>query len=208
MPEIAAIGDIGDDLAVASTLNSDRVQTVLAHLRDTGEAENEPAKRRVRAREAELGTSLYGGERAALGASAPLSIAPEVGQLLYSLTLAAQPSLIVEFGASLGCSTIYLASALHDLGAGSIITTELLDEKAQRAAANLGHAGLGDLVEIRVGDALGSLAYLDARAAACRASPASVSVTIRARRSAGSAVRVMRPSCSSSSSSPTRRVLS
>jgi len=131
-------------------------------VREAGEAENELAKGRVRAREAELGARLYGLERAVLGARAPLSIAPEVGQLLYALTFAARPTLIVEFGASLGYSTIYLAGALHDLGAGSIITTELLDEKVQRASSNLARAGLSYLVEIRFGDAVDSLAYLDA----------------------------------------------
>jgi predicted O-methyltransferase YrrM len=146
---------------VASTLNSDRVQKVLAQLREIGEAEDGPAKRRVAAHEAQITSKLYGHERAALGASASLAIAPEVGQLLYALTLAARPAVIVEFGTSLGCSTIYLASALQDLGTGSIITTELLAEKAQRASSNLARAGLGGLVEIRVGDALGSLADLD-----------------------------------------------
>ena len=82
-----------------------------------------------------------------------LAITPEVGQLLYALTLAARPTLIIDLGASLGSSTIYLACALRDLGAGSIITTELLSEKAQQASSNLAAAGLGDLVDIRVGDA-------------------------------------------------------
>jgi predicted O-methyltransferase YrrM len=143
-------------------LSSDRVQTVLARLRETGEAEDRAAKLWVSTREAELGTKIYGPERAALGASAPLSITPEVGEVLYALTLAARPALVVEFGASLGCSTIYLASALRDLGAGSLITTEVLDNKGQRAAANLSDAGLDEIVEIRVGDALTSLARLEA----------------------------------------------
>jgi predicted O-methyltransferase YrrM len=148
--------------AVGSTLNSDRVQTVLAQLREIGEREDGPAKLKVRTREAELGTRLYGHERATLGMNASLAITPEVGQLLYALTLAARPTtVIIEFGASLGSSTIYLASALRDLGAGSIITTELLSEKAQQASSNLAAAGLGDLVDIRVGDALESLADLD-----------------------------------------------
>jgi predicted O-methyltransferase YrrM len=146
---------------MGATLNSDRVQAALAQLRETGEREDGPAKLRVRAREAELGTGLYGYERAALGVNASLAITPEVGQLLYALTLAARPKVIVEFGASLGSSTIYLASALRDLGAGSIITTELLIEKAQRASSNVASAGLGDLVEVRVGDALDSIADLD-----------------------------------------------
>ena len=85
--------------------------------------------------------------------NASLAITPEVGQLLYALTLAARPTVIIDLGASLGSSTIYLASALRDLGAGSIITTELLSEKAQQASSNLAAAGLGDLVDIRVGDA-------------------------------------------------------
>ena len=149
-------------MLVSSTLSSGRVQAVLAQLRDAGEVEDESAKARLRARESELGSKIYGPERAQMGASAPLSVAPEVGRLLYALTLAARPSQVVEFGASLGCSTIYLASALRDLGAGSIITTELLHEKAQRASTNVGRAGFGDLVEIREGDAVDSLAYLEA----------------------------------------------
>jgi predicted O-methyltransferase YrrM len=92
--------------------------------------------------------------------NASLAITPEVGRVLYALTLAARPAVIVEFGASLGSSTIYLASALRDLGAGSIITTELLSEKAQQASSNLERAGLSELVEIRVGDALESLTDL------------------------------------------------
>ena len=82
--------------------------------------------------------------------------------MLYALALAAKPTLIVEFGASLGCSTIYLASALRDLGAGSMLTTELLAEKARHAGDHLAAAGLGDLVELRAGDALATLADLDA----------------------------------------------
>lgn len=147
---------------MGSTLSSERVQSVLAGLRSIGVVEDEPAKLRVRAREAELGIKLYGPERAALAADAPLAITPTVGRTLYALTLAARPTLIVEFGTSLGYSTIHLASALRDLGAGSILTTELLAERANRAALNLGGAGLRDLVEIRGGNALDSLVCIDA----------------------------------------------
>jgi predicted O-methyltransferase YrrM len=146
---------------MTSTFASERVQHILAGLQAAGETEDEDYKRRVRAREAELGTKLYGRQRAELGAAAPLAISPEVGQALYALTLAGRPTLIIEFGTSLGCSTIYLASALRDVGAGSIITTELLPEKAERASQNLANARLGDLVEIRVGDALDSLSAID-----------------------------------------------
>jgi predicted O-methyltransferase YrrM len=91
---------------MTSTLNCDGVRTVLAELQALGAKEDEAAKARVRAREAELGTKVYGRERAELGAGAPLSIKSAVGKVLYALTLAVRPSLIIEFGASLGSSTI------------------------------------------------------------------------------------------------------
>ena len=51
---------VGDHAAVGSTLDSERVQTVLARLRGIGEQEDAAAKPRVRAREDELGTKFYG----------------------------------------------------------------------------------------------------------------------------------------------------
>ena len=59
----------------------------------------------------------------------------------------------VEFGTSMGVSTIYLAAALRDNGGGELIGTELEPAKAVRARDNLSAAGLADLVEIREGDA-------------------------------------------------------
>ena len=45
-----------------STLDSERVQTVIARLRGIGEQEDAAAKLRVRAREDELGAKFYGPE--------------------------------------------------------------------------------------------------------------------------------------------------
>jgi predicted O-methyltransferase YrrM len=142
---------------MTSTLRSEAVARVLRRLRAAGVAEDEPAKQRIRAREAELGRKVYGCERAALYDLAPIAITDEVGELLYVLALGRRARTIVEFGASLGVSTIYLASAVRDAGEGRVITTEFQPEKAERAAANLADAGLGDLVELRVGDALETL---------------------------------------------------
>jgi len=64
---------------------------------------------------------------------------------------------IVEFGTSFGISAIHLGCALRDSGGGRLIGTELEPHKAQRAHQNLAGAGLADLVEIRVGDALETL---------------------------------------------------
>lgn len=82
-----------------------------------------------------------------------LNITPEYGRFLYQCVRARKASRIVEFGTSMGISTIYLAAALRDAGGGHLIGTELEAGKAERARANLEAAGLADLVDIRVGDA-------------------------------------------------------
>lgn len=86
-----------------------------------------------------------------------LTITPEFGQLLYLCARAQNACHIVEFGTSFGISAIYLASALRDNDGGAVISTELEPTKAARAYAHLQAAGLADLVEIRVGDALDTL---------------------------------------------------
>jgi predicted O-methyltransferase YrrM len=111
----------------------------------------------VLARERELGRRVWGAERAEAYGGAPLSITPEVGELLCVLVLARRPGTVVEFGASHGYSTIHLAAAVRDLGSGRVITTEIEAEKAAAAQRNLAEAGLDDLVEMRVGDALATL---------------------------------------------------
>lgn len=82
-----------------------------------------------------------------------LNVTPEYGRFLYQCVRARGATRIVEFGTSMGISTLHLAAALHDMGGGHIISTELEPSKAARARANLEAAGLSDLVEIRVGDA-------------------------------------------------------
>jgi predicted O-methyltransferase YrrM len=146
---------------VTSTLHSDRVTSVLAQIRALGDAADERGKSRVRARETELAHKIYGVERAELYGNAPLSVSREVGELLYVLTRAARPTTIVEFGASVGYSTIHLASALRDLGHCTLITTELSAEKAREARRNFDDAGVEDLIDLRVGDAMTTLADLD-----------------------------------------------
>lgn len=88
----------------------------------------------------------------------PLPVSRETGRLLYMLTHFTHAQTILEFGTSFGVSTIHLAAALRDNGGGWLITTEFEPSKATRARANLTEAGLIDLVEIREGDALETLA--------------------------------------------------
>ncbi|WP_296598861.1 O-methyltransferase [Phenylobacterium sp.] len=87
-----------------------------------------------------------------------LPVSRETGALLYMLARIVRAKSVVEFGTSFGLSTLHLAAALRDNGGGRIITTEFEPSKAARARANLTAAGVADLVEIREGDALQTLA--------------------------------------------------
>ncbi|WP_307284920.1 O-methyltransferase [Labrys wisconsinensis] len=86
-----------------------------------------------------------------------LAVSPAYGRFLYMLARACKATRIVEFGTSMGISTIYLAAALRDNGGGRLIGTELEPAKVARARANLDAAGLADLTDIREGDALETL---------------------------------------------------
>jgi predicted O-methyltransferase YrrM len=87
-----------------------------------------------------------------------MPVSRETGALLYMLARGNDARGIVEFGTSFGLSTIHLAAALRDNGGGKLIGTELEPSKLAHARVNLEAAGLADLVEIREGDALETLA--------------------------------------------------
>ena len=89
---------------------------------------------------------------------APLAVSRETGVMLYMLARGAGARTIVEFGTSFGLSTLHLAAALRDNGGGRLITSEFEPSKAARARENLIAGGVSDLVEIRLGDALQTLA--------------------------------------------------
>lgn len=86
-----------------------------------------------------------------------LNVSPEFGKFLYMCARTRGAKRIVEFGTSFGVSAIHLACALRDGGGGQLIGTELEVTKAAAARENLAAAGLADLVDIRVGDALETL---------------------------------------------------
>ncbi|NNN27107.1 MULTISPECIES: O-methyltransferase [Pseudomonas] len=88
----------------------------------------------------------------------PLPVSRETAALLYMLARSIGARHIVEFGTSFGISTLHLAAALRDNGGGRLITSEFEPSKVARAQANLVAAGVADLVEIREGDALQTLA--------------------------------------------------
>lgn len=87
-----------------------------------------------------------------------LAVSRDTARLLYMLVRAAGARSIVEFGTSFGISTLHLAAGLRDNGGGRIITTEFEPSKVARARENFTAGGLADLIELREGDALQTLA--------------------------------------------------
>ena len=88
----------------------------------------------------------------------PLPVSRQTGELLYMLARSCNARNVVEFGTSFGISTLYLAAALRDNGGGHLITSEFEPSKVERARGHLQEGGLLDLVDIRAGDALETLA--------------------------------------------------
>ncbi len=87
-----------------------------------------------------------------------LAVSRDTGLLLYMLVRSTGARSIIEFGTSFGVATIHLAAALKDNGGGHLISTEFEPSKVVRARENIIKANLSDLVEIREGDALETLA--------------------------------------------------
>lgn len=89
-----------------------------------------------------------------------LAISPEQGDDLVKLIQDNNIKEIVEFGTSFGISTLYLAKGIINAG-GKITTTELLPSKAKVAGQNFKKAGVEDLIDLRVGDAMQTLTNFD-----------------------------------------------
>ena len=89
-----------------------------------------------------------------------LSISEEQGNDLVEIIKANNIKNIVEFGTSFGISTLFLAQGVMETG-GRIVTTELIASKAQKAVENFKNAGVNELIEVRIGDALETLKNYD-----------------------------------------------
>lgn len=93
--------------------------------------------------------------------TAYMAITKEEGSFLYFIAKAVNARNIVEFGCSFGISTIYLAAAAKDNG-GKVITSDIEPNKVAGSRKNIEEAGLSKYVEIQLGDALVTLANLEA----------------------------------------------
>lgn len=89
----------------------------------------------------------------------PIEVAPNAGKLLKLLVQLSGARRVLEIGTLAGFSTIWMAQGLPD--GGRLITCEYEPRHAGVARANLDQAGLGHLVEVRVGAALDTLPALE-----------------------------------------------
>jgi predicted O-methyltransferase YrrM len=146
-----------------STLTSSAVSAVLDRLYSSAQSADRPLRERYANLSAAERKAIFDAQQADYRATyqrmsaAYIPVDREFGTLLYVLACARRAMTIVEFGTSFGLSTIQLAAALRDNGGGRLISTEFIASKAEAARQNLEAAGLSDLVEIRLGDALETL---------------------------------------------------
>ena len=92
-----------------------------------------------------------------------IGVTPSMGRLLQFQARLAGARTILEVGTLGGYSTIWLARALP--AGGRLITLEVDPEHARVARDNIANAGLGDVVDVRLGPALETLPKLAAEGA-------------------------------------------
>jgi len=92
------------------------------------------------------------------GGLPPHQVSPAQGKFLHLLARACGARAILELGTLGGYSSIWLARALP--AGGRLITLELAPHHAEIARANLAHAGLAAVAEVRCGRALDLLPQL------------------------------------------------
>jgi predicted O-methyltransferase YrrM len=142
-----------------SRLDEPQVAEVLSGLHSRADANDEEVLPRVLAAAAERGAQSDE-QMSDLLVDAYIPISPVVGRLLHVFALTRRPGRIVEFGASHGLSTIYLAAALST-GDPQVITTEAEPTKIAAALENFSAAGVADRIDLRAGDAFETLGEFD-----------------------------------------------
>lgn len=90
----------------------------------------------------------------------PHNVSPNQGKLLLLLAQIQGARTILEIGTLGGYSTIWLARALPS--DGRLITLEADPKHAEIARVNIAHAGLSDIVDLRLGQALSTLPQIAA----------------------------------------------
>src|SRR3979411_2285303 len=121
----------------------------------SGQRSMNTSPRGCSARDPALGSALRAGGEAGLPA---IAVSPPQGKLLHLLARLHGSRTILELGTLGGYSTIWLARALPP--GGRLVTIEAEPAYARVAAENIERAGLGDIVQLRVGPALEQLPEL------------------------------------------------
>jgi predicted O-methyltransferase YrrM len=134
---------------MSSTLNDPRVRGLLENMHSAADRDDPALLAKARGKSDD--------ERHAILGEAFIPVDRNAGRLLYTLVRTSTPGTVIEFGTSFGISTIYMAAAIRDRGEGVLITTELHAGKADKAREYIRDAGLLDVVDLRVGDALETL---------------------------------------------------
>ena len=91
-----------------------------------------------------------------------LPVSRSQGHMLYLVARSIDARRIVEFGTSFGISTIYMAAAVKDNGGGVVVGSELDASKHAKANEHLRQAGLAAFADVRLGDAIQTLADVEA----------------------------------------------
>ncbi|KAJ3195487.1 hypothetical protein HK101_011990 [Irineochytrium annulatum] len=97
-----------------------------------------------------------------------IAVSPCLGKFLYLLAAIHAPKRILEIGTLGGYSTLWLAKALCKDNTSQprstehrLVTLELLEKNAGVARANFAHAGVAELIDVVVGDAVSSLKSME-----------------------------------------------
>ena len=90
----------------------------------------------------------------------PISVSPAQGKLLFLLAQFGGARNVLKIGTLGGYSSIWMARALPS--GGRLITLEADPKHAEVARANFAHAGLDQVIELRLGKALDTLPKLAA----------------------------------------------
>jgi predicted O-methyltransferase YrrM len=85
-----------------------------------------------------------------------LAIGPATATIVSTLIQESEARAILEVGTSYGYSTVWLAEAARATG-GVVTTLELQPRKVEYARAQMAKAGLAEVVDFKVGDALATL---------------------------------------------------
>ena len=132
-----------------NSLNDPAVAACIARLHDGARGDRD--------RRAELSADERADESLTRLGSLYMAVSREEARLLYVLARGSGAKHLVEFGASFGVSTLYLAAAASD-NSGRLVTTEAHPDKCAATRAVLAEAGLDGVATLLEGDALAKLA--------------------------------------------------